>query len=93
MPTKRLAEVIREECLRDGPGAYVAFKSMAALETDYPVVAAAVRAEAELRPTMGGPAGALEKLARPIADQILSAEQDDGQVDDEADEENRRANG
>jgi len=91
MPTKRLAEVIREECLRDGPGAYVAFKSMATLETDYPVVAAAVHAEAELRPTMGDANGVLERLARPLADQILSAERDEDA--DQADAENRQANG
>lgn len=89
---KRLTEVIREECLRDGVSAFASFKTMETLEADYPVVAAAVRAEAELRPSMGGAKDVLEKLARPCADGILG-EPDADQADDEADEENRQANG
>jgi hypothetical protein len=71
MPDKRLSEVIREECLADGEHAYEAFENMGTLSSEYPVVAAAVVKEAELRPAMGGPDGVLEKIARPFLNEEL----------------------
>ena len=86
MPQARLSDVIREHCAGDGPGAYAAFKTLATLEAEYPAVAAAVRAEAELRPTMGGPDGVLEKIARPCADEILTEQLETDDEDDQASE-------
>jgi hypothetical protein len=69
---KRLADVIREECVKDGDAARAAFADMAALEKKYPKVASAVGDEAELRPSMGGTRGVLEKIARPFLESELA---------------------
>lgn len=66
MATKRrLTEVIREEVGEDGVHAYAAFKDLASIKAKFPRVYDAIRDEAELRPTIGGPDQVLEKLVRP----------------------------
>jgi hypothetical protein len=76
MAAKRLSEVIRAECLRDGAHSYEAFRDLASVQSRYPKVAEAIEREAELRPNIGGPEGVLEKLARPFLDAELGARGD-----------------
>jgi hypothetical protein len=88
---KRLADVIRDECLRDGDAARAAFADMASLEKTYPKVAAAVADDADHRLTMGGPTGVLDKIARPFLEQELAKLEPpvpvlDDELDDELDE-------
>lgn len=88
MAKKRLSEVIRHECcatLNDAVSAYGAFLNLTALGAAYPKVAEAVSDEADLRPTIGGAAGVLEKLARPFVDaEIARLQQSEDGDHDEA---------
>jgi len=83
MAAKRLTEVIREECLRDGVDSYQAFRDLQTVAAKYPKVADAIEREAELRPTIGGPQGVLDKLARPFVDAELGARGDLVEDEDE----------
>jgi hypothetical protein len=76
MAAKRLTDVIREECLRDGVDSYQAFQDLATVRGRYPKVAEAIEREAELRPTIGGQEGVLDRLARPFLDAELGARGD-----------------
>ncbi|MFL5381286.1 MAG: hypothetical protein ACJ8GN_02045 [Longimicrobiaceae bacterium] len=65
MAKKRLTEVIRDEVGEEGVHSWDAFKDLATVKQRYPKIADAINDEAELRPTIGGPAKVLEKLVRP----------------------------
>lgn len=65
MAKLRLTEVIREEVGEEGVHAFSAFKDLATLKAKFPRVYDAIRDEADLRPTIGGPDKVLETLVRP----------------------------